>query len=135
MYLTVYGSCRSVSLLSWSKCSPDRNLVKESNLTDLLILRLSVTTPNVYVKPKRDQYIRNPVRQKVQQFKRFVENYRRHIMSFVVVYGVTAGVIIERCYCERNSSSLVHGSELFRILTLLLDVFRLRRAGGGHRYA
>ncbi|XP_037539498.1 dual oxidase 1 [Nematolebias whitei] len=73
-----------------------------TNKTDGLELRrrkkLSVKTPNVYVKPKRDQYVRNPIRQKVQQFKRFVENYRRHIMSFIVVYGITAGVIIERCY-------------------------------------
>uniref|UniRef100_A0A8C6PPL3 NAD(P)H oxidase (H2O2-forming) n=1 Tax=Nothobranchius furzeri TaxID=105023 RepID=A0A8C6PPL3_NOTFU len=55
-------------------------------------------TPNVYVKPKRERYIRNPLQQKIQQFKRFVENYRRHIMCLMVVYGITAGVITERCY-------------------------------------
>ncbi|XP_037833973.1 dual oxidase 1 [Kryptolebias marmoratus] len=73
-----------------------------TNKTNGLELRrrkkLSVKTPNVYVKPKREQYVRNPIRQKVQQFKRFVENYRRHIMSFIIVYGITAGVTIERCY-------------------------------------
>uniref|UniRef100_A0A3B5RBL3 NAD(P)H oxidase (H2O2-forming) n=1 Tax=Xiphophorus maculatus TaxID=8083 RepID=A0A3B5RBL3_XIPMA len=45
----------------------------------------SVFSPTVYVKPKREQYIRNPVQQKVQQFKRFIENYRRHIVCFIVV--------------------------------------------------
>ncbi|XP_041853640.1 dual oxidase 1 isoform X2 [Melanotaenia boesemani] len=60
--------------------------------------KLSVITPNVYVKPKRDQYIRNPVQQKIQQFKRFIENYRRHIVCFIIVYGITAGVLTERCY-------------------------------------
>ncbi|KAK7891033.1 hypothetical protein WMY93_022996 [Mugilogobius chulae] len=60
--------------------------------------RLHVKTPNVYVKPKREQYIKNPVQQKVQQFKRFIENYRRHIVCFLFVYGITAGVTIERCY-------------------------------------
>uniref|UniRef100_A0AAQ4PB93 Dual oxidase n=1 Tax=Gasterosteus aculeatus aculeatus TaxID=481459 RepID=A0AAQ4PB93_GASAC len=60
--------------------------------------KLGVNTPNVYVKPKREQYIRNPIQQKIQQFKRFIENYRRHIVVFVAVYGITAGVALERCY-------------------------------------
>ncbi|XP_017160692.1 dual oxidase 1 [Poecilia reticulata] len=60
--------------------------------------KLSVKAPTVYVKPNREQYIRNPVQQKVQQFKRFIENYRRHIVCFIVVFGITAGVITERCY-------------------------------------
>ncbi|XP_037624041.1 dual oxidase 1 [Sebastes umbrosus] len=60
--------------------------------------RLAVKTPNVYVKPKREQYIRNPVQQKIQHFKRFIENYRRHIVCFMVVYGIAAGVALERCY-------------------------------------
>ncbi|XP_040894546.1 dual oxidase 1 [Toxotes jaculatrix] len=58
----------------------------------------SISTPNVYVKPKREQYIRNPVRQRIQHFKRFIENYRRHIVCFIIVYGITAGVALERCY-------------------------------------
>ncbi|XP_047452502.1 dual oxidase 1 [Mugil cephalus] len=60
--------------------------------------KLISNAPNVYVNPKRELYIRNPVQQKVQQFKRFVENYRRHIVCFIVVYGITAGVALERCY-------------------------------------
>uniref|UniRef100_A0A8C4GI45 NAD(P)H oxidase (H2O2-forming) n=1 Tax=Dicentrarchus labrax TaxID=13489 RepID=A0A8C4GI45_DICLA len=60
--------------------------------------KLSVNTPNVYVKPKREQYIRNPIQQKIQQFKRFIENYRRHIVCFIIVYGIAAGVTLERCY-------------------------------------
>lgn len=59
--------------------------------------------------PKREQYIRNPVQQKIQQFKRFIENYRRHIVCVFIVYGIVAGVSLERCYCE---------SEI-----LLLDLF------------
>ncbi|KAM4619333.1 dual oxidase 1 [Polymixia lowei] len=55
-------------------------------------------TPDVYVKPKREQYKRNPIKQKIQHFKRFIENYRRHIVCFVIVYGITAGVTLERCY-------------------------------------
>uniref|UniRef100_A0A4W6D008 NAD(P)H oxidase (H2O2-forming) n=1 Tax=Lates calcarifer TaxID=8187 RepID=A0A4W6D008_LATCA len=65
---------------------------------DLNIFRLSTSTPKVYVKPKREQYIRNPVQQKIQHFKRFIENYRRHIVCFIIVYGISAGVALERCY-------------------------------------
>uniref|UniRef100_A0A671VYG6 NAD(P)H oxidase (H2O2-forming) n=1 Tax=Sparus aurata TaxID=8175 RepID=A0A671VYG6_SPAAU len=60
--------------------------------------RSTVRTPNVYVKPKREQYIRNPIQQKIQQFKRFIENYRRHIVCFIIVYSIAAGVALERCY-------------------------------------
>ncbi|XP_049580579.1 dual oxidase 2 [Syngnathus scovelli] len=60
--------------------------------------KFDLNTPKVYVKAKRDYYIRSPVHQKIQQFKRFIENYRCHIVCFIVVYGITAGVAIERCY-------------------------------------
>ncbi|XP_056272810.1 dual oxidase 1 [Pseudoliparis swirei] len=60
--------------------------------------RPGFNTANVYVKPKREQYIKNPIQQKIQHFKRFIENYRRHIVCFVVVYGIAAGVALERCY-------------------------------------
>ncbi|KAJ8417637.1 hypothetical protein AAFF_G00224800 [Aldrovandia affinis] len=55
-------------------------------------------SPAVYVKPKRERYNRSRVQQRVQQFKRFVENYRRHIVCFSILYGITAGVTLERCY-------------------------------------
>ncbi|KAM9854893.1 dual oxidase 1 [Aulostomus maculatus] len=60
--------------------------------------KLGINTPHVYVKPRRERYIRNPVRQKIQHFKRFIENYRRHIVCFIVMYGITAGVALDRCY-------------------------------------
>ncbi|KAM6937988.1 dual oxidase 2 [Xenentodon cancila] len=60
--------------------------------------KLNVNAPDVYVKPNREQYIKNPIQQKIQHFKRFIENYRRHIVCFSIVYGIAAGVISERCY-------------------------------------
>ncbi|KAM9377184.1 dual oxidase 1 [Pholidichthys leucotaenia] len=60
--------------------------------------KLNVNTPDIYVKPRREEYIRSPVKQKVQQFKRFVENYRRHIVCFFIVYGIIGGVTLERSY-------------------------------------
>uniref|UniRef100_A0A8K9XIL8 NAD(P)H oxidase (H2O2-forming) n=1 Tax=Oncorhynchus mykiss TaxID=8022 RepID=A0A8K9XIL8_ONCMY len=68
-----------------------------------LMTRISFTlsglqSPKVYVKPKKDRSGRNAVQQKIQHFKRFIENYRRHIVCFTIVYGITAGVALERCY-------------------------------------
>ncbi|XP_071007469.1 dual oxidase 2-like [Oncorhynchus clarkii lewisi] len=60
--------------------------------------RSGLQSPKVYVKPKKERYNRSPVQQKIQQFKRFVENYRRHIVCFTIVYGITAGLALERCY-------------------------------------
>ncbi|XP_028307207.1 dual oxidase 1 [Gouania willdenowi] len=60
--------------------------------------KLNFKSPDVYVKPRREQYIRNPLQQKVQQFKRFIENYRRHIVCFIIVYGIAFGVTLDRCY-------------------------------------
>ncbi|KAG1939411.1 dual oxidase [Pimephales promelas] len=52
----------------------------------------------VYASPQRERYNRNPVKKWIQQFKRFIENYRRHIICVVIMYGITAGLALERCY-------------------------------------
>ncbi|KAI7811828.1 dual oxidase 1 [Triplophysa rosa] len=57
-----------------------------------------LNNPKVYVKPQRERYNRNPVKHGIQQFKRFVENYRRHIVCIVIMYGIIAGLALERCY-------------------------------------
>uniref|UniRef100_A0A3Q4BDG5 NAD(P)H oxidase (H2O2-forming) n=1 Tax=Mola mola TaxID=94237 RepID=A0A3Q4BDG5_MOLML len=72
--------------------------VCSSNKTEGQEIRRRKKTPHVYVNPKREQFIRNPIQQKVQQFKRFIENYRRHIVCFIIVYGIAAGLCLERCY-------------------------------------
>ncbi|XP_073799398.1 dual oxidase 1 isoform X4 [Danio rerio] len=51
----------------------------------------------LYVRPQRERFNRNPVQQCVQQFKRFIENYRRHIICTVVIYAISAGLALERC--------------------------------------
>uniref|UniRef100_A0A3B3VJM4 NAD(P)H oxidase (H2O2-forming) n=1 Tax=Poecilia latipinna TaxID=48699 RepID=A0A3B3VJM4_9TELE len=80
----------------------DVSIITTKHVTDLFTCRLSVKAPTVYVKPNREQYIRNPVQQKVQQFKRFIENYRRHIVCFIVVFATgvpestVMGIIVAR---------------------------------------
>uniref|UniRef100_A0A8C1VKQ7 NAD(P)H oxidase (H2O2-forming) n=1 Tax=Cyprinus carpio TaxID=7962 RepID=A0A8C1VKQ7_CYPCA len=72
------------------------------NISAVVILessaRIEQSNPKVYVRPQRERYNRNPVQQWIQQFKRFIENYRRHIICIVIIYGITAGLALERCY-------------------------------------
>uniref|UniRef100_A0A4W5PMN0 NAD(P)H oxidase (H2O2-forming) n=1 Tax=Hucho hucho TaxID=62062 RepID=A0A4W5PMN0_9TELE len=75
--------------------------------------------------PKKERYNRSPIQQKIQQFKRFVENYRRHIVCFTIVYGITAGVALERCYCK--FSSLVFSSSLVLSSRVLLSCLLFSR--------
>ncbi|NXF70647.1 DUOX2 oxidase, partial [Sclerurus mexicanus] len=53
---------------------------------------------HLYTEAQRKKYERNPVQQKIQEFKRFVENYRRHIVCVVLFSAITIGVFAERAY-------------------------------------
>ncbi|NWR41001.1 DUOX2 oxidase, partial [Regulus satrapa] len=53
---------------------------------------------NLYTEAQRKRYERNRVQQKIQEFKRFVENYRRHIVCVVLFSAITIGVFAERAY-------------------------------------
>uniref|UniRef100_A0A8C2FYF4 NAD(P)H oxidase (H2O2-forming) n=1 Tax=Cyprinus carpio TaxID=7962 RepID=A0A8C2FYF4_CYPCA len=75
----------------------ERKLVKAYMFLFSLV-RIEQSNPKVYVRPQRERYNRNPVQQWIQQFKRFIENYRRHIICIVIIYGITAGLALERCY-------------------------------------
>ncbi|XP_057889128.1 dual oxidase 2 [Melospiza georgiana] len=52
----------------------------------------------LYTEARRKKYERNKVQQKIQEFKRFVENYRRHIVCVTLFSAITAGVFAERAY-------------------------------------
>ncbi|XP_062926228.1 dual oxidase 2-like [Mobula hypostoma] len=54
--------------------------------------------PKPFTEAKRERYNRSKVQQKVQHFKRFIENYRRHIVCVLIFYGIAAGVFVERAY-------------------------------------
>ncbi|NXN55061.1 DUOX2 oxidase, partial [Rynchops niger] len=53
---------------------------------------------HLYTEARRKKYERNKVQQKIQEFKRFIENYRRHIVCVVLFSAVTAGLFVERAY-------------------------------------
>ncbi|XP_056428532.1 dual oxidase 1-like [Hyla sarda] len=52
----------------------------------------------LYTEAKAEKYQRSKVHQKIQEFKRFIENYRRHIVCVVIFYGISAGLFLERAY-------------------------------------
>ncbi|NXN20660.1 DUOX2 oxidase, partial [Nycticryphes semicollaris] len=53
---------------------------------------------HVYTEAQRKKYERNKVQQKIQEFKRFVENYRRHIVCVALFSAISAGLFVERAY-------------------------------------
>lgn len=80
-------------------------LAKPQNYTSLPVFaRVNQYQLHLYTEAQRKKYERNKIQQKIQEFKRFIENYRRHIVCVVLFSAITAGVFAERAYCECPSS-------------------------------
>ncbi|KAG8440375.1 hypothetical protein GDO86_006217 [Hymenochirus boettgeri] len=54
--------------------------------------------PRLYTEAKKEKYQRNMLHQKLQELKRFTENYRRHIVCVVIFYGISIGLFLERVH-------------------------------------
>uniref|UniRef100_A0A8C2VLB6 NAD(P)H oxidase (H2O2-forming) n=1 Tax=Chinchilla lanigera TaxID=34839 RepID=A0A8C2VLB6_CHILA len=54
--------------------------------------------PLLFTEAHREKFQRSRRHQTVQQFKRFVENYRRHIGCVAVFYAIAAALFLERAY-------------------------------------
>ncbi|XP_027725983.1 dual oxidase 2-like [Vombatus ursinus] len=55
-------------------------------------------TPRLYTEAQREKLQRGKLSQKLQQFKRFVENYRRHIVCVAIFSAISAGVFTMQAY-------------------------------------
>ncbi|TRY81714.1 hypothetical protein DNTS_026021 [Danionella cerebrum] len=88
-------SQKRVSFIEKSSFSTAEELTEEDGGPEL---RQRPTKNQVYVRPQRERSNRKPLQQRIQQFKRFIENYRRHIICIVIMYAITAGLALERCY-------------------------------------
>ncbi|XP_069837963.1 dual oxidase 2-like isoform X3 [Dendropsophus ebraccatus] len=60
--------------------------------------KYEVNKTHVFTTARRGKYESSKIRQKIQQFKRLIENYKRHIVCMVIFYGISAGVFAERGY-------------------------------------
>ncbi|KAM9311860.1 dual oxidase 1-like [Gastrophryne carolinensis] len=66
----------------------------------------TLNQPDLYTTARRQKYESSKFRQKIQEFKRFIENYRRHIVCMVIFFGISAGLFAERSYYYGFASPL-----------------------------
>ncbi|XP_053573547.1 dual oxidase 1-like [Bombina bombina] len=57
-----------------------------------------LTETRLYTEAKKEKYQRSKFYQKIQEIKRFVENYRRHIVCVMIFYGICVGLFFDRVY-------------------------------------
>ncbi|XP_026939979.1 dual oxidase 2 isoform X2 [Sagmatias obliquidens] len=57
-----------------------------------------VPPPRLYTEALQEKMQRGFLAQKLQQYKRFVENYRRHIVVVAIFSAICAGLFVERAY-------------------------------------
>ncbi|XP_075386791.1 dual oxidase 1 [Tenrec ecaudatus] len=60
--------------------------------------KVTSVQPLLFTEAHREKFPRSRRHQTVQQFKRFVENYRRHIGCVAVFFAIAAGLFLERAY-------------------------------------
>ncbi|XP_070279616.1 dual oxidase 2 [Myotis yumanensis] len=60
--------------------------------------KAAVISPPLYTKALQEERQRGLLAQKLQQYKRFVENYRRHIVCITIFSAICAGLFAERAY-------------------------------------
>uniref|UniRef100_A0A4W3IEX4 NAD(P)H oxidase (H2O2-forming) n=1 Tax=Callorhinchus milii TaxID=7868 RepID=A0A4W3IEX4_CALMI len=56
------------------------------------------SSKTVFAEAIRQKYNRNKIHQKIEEWKRFIQNYERQIFCTIIFFGITAGVFIERAY-------------------------------------
>ncbi|KAM4677018.1 LOW QUALITY PROTEIN: dual oxidase 1-like [Discoglossus pictus] len=54
--------------------------------------------PRLYTEAKMEKYQRSKFHQKMLEFKRFIENNRRHIVCVVIFYGISVALFFERVH-------------------------------------
>eukprot|EP00069_Balaena_mysticetus_P020315 bmy_12677T0 len=65
---------------------------------DFLSPRVTSFQPLLFTEAHQEKFQRNRDHQTVQQFKRFVENYQRHIGCLAVFYTIAGVLFLERAY-------------------------------------
>lgn len=75
--------------------------------------RAVVPPPRLYTEALKEKMRRGFLAQKLQQYKRFVENYLRHIVCVAIFSGICAGLFAERAYCMSSRFGAV-GRDMWR---------------------
>uniref|UniRef100_A0A8C5KNQ4 NAD(P)H oxidase (H2O2-forming) n=1 Tax=Jaculus jaculus TaxID=51337 RepID=A0A8C5KNQ4_JACJA len=61
-------------------------------------MKVTSFQPLLFTEAHREKFQRSRRHQTVQHFKRFIENYRRHIGCVAVFYGISGALFLERAY-------------------------------------
>lgn len=81
-----------------------RDIFKQSNACRVSFLtrtpgnRVMAPSPRLYTEALQEKMQRGFLAQKFKQFKRFVENYRRHIVCVIIFSAICAGLFADRAY-------------------------------------
>ncbi|NXX37946.1 DUOX2 oxidase, partial [Tricholaema leucomelas] len=75
-----------------------QELRKRAGRSPAVLTRLNQHQLHLYTEARRRKLESSRAQQKLQELKRFVENYRRHIVCVGLCCAVTAGVFVERAY-------------------------------------
>nr|XP_023394848.1 LOW QUALITY PROTEIN: dual oxidase 2 [Loxodonta africana] len=78
-----------------------------------------VPPPRLYTEALQEKMRRGLLAQKLQQVKRFVENYRRHIVCVAIFSFICAGLFVERAYYYAFASPPSGISETTRVGIIL----------------
>ncbi|XP_056671998.1 dual oxidase 2 [Monodelphis domestica] len=62
------------------------------------VKKVTTRAPRLYTEAQREKLPGSQFSQKLKQFKRFVENYRRHIVCVAIFSAICAGLFAERAY-------------------------------------
>ncbi|KAJ8247813.1 hypothetical protein GJAV_G00250810 [Gymnothorax javanicus] len=80
--------------------TPEKNIsqMDGEGIRKRFVKKEKAYSAKLFVRPMREKYNRSKLHQWMQQFKRIMENYRRHIVCVAIIYAITAAVTLERCY-------------------------------------
>ncbi|KAM5172929.1 dual oxidase 1-like isoform 2-T2 [Mantella aurantiaca] len=97
-FVTLHTQCSMPPLSTKKQIDSRVSFINRKNDENSKRNNYNLNGPNVYTTARREKYESSKVRQKIQQFKRLIENYRQHIICIVIFYGISAGVFTERAY-------------------------------------
>ncbi|KAM8780804.1 dual oxidase 1 isoform 1-T2 [Rhynchonycteris naso] len=70
--------------------------------------KVTLFQPLLFTEAHREKFQRSLSHQAVQQFKRFIENYRRHIGCVAVFYTIATALFLERAYFLHSAGHVVN---------------------------
>ncbi|XP_053317809.1 dual oxidase 2-like isoform X2 [Spea bombifrons] len=97
-YTTLLSKGQAVPVVNKKNITSNVSFISRNNQNYLNRNTTNSTQPRIYTEARRIKYESSKLRQKIQQLKRLIENYKRHIVCVTIFYGISAGLFAERAY-------------------------------------